>query len=537
MTSHYACKEATKTERRPVQHRHGLQKHQLARWAARSRTIEFSRVTEISTAQNVGDGLELDSERARETEHAKKNESRSRDKRVVQLSEHTGRRQPRDPRTLSIVDEESQVYVGSWVSRSATRIIRQIDPSRRIISIRYVNPESEMERYRKFFYEGPDLSRVLTYTYPRSDALEVGDDNSVSITEMSPSSELYREIVEGEEIWLIETDGIRAILPGSIHLFTDGAFHVETEVEGHCTIEYPDGSRVVEACTEGCRAHKTIRKNSENNSISTTTESVRNESADRPSRISAPHSIASKSDGEGKLLGILSSVSHDLRSPLTSIQGLLTLLSAGAFGELPDKAAERIKTVELDLSRLIRLTNELLDADQLVTGKLNLRTAPCRVQEIFTTAISSLSGLAAQRSIRLIFSATDLLVLADRDRILRVVVNLITNAIKYSPQESIVSLSAESSDGDVVIRVKDSGIGIPERFQASIFERFQQGPDSGTKREGYGLGLAISKSIIEAHGGAIGVASRPGYGSTFWIKLPGERSHRAPSVARLSRDH
>ncbi len=391
---------------------------------------------------------------------------------------------------LSLVDTEPH-FVGDWLARVTPCIVREVKDDAKILAIHY--PLAMSGKIRRFFYEGDRLMRVET----------------VSKEEIPPVVFQYDK---SKNRWLMNHDGVSAILPGRVALTNRGVLHVQTGEHGVCRIEHPSGS--IEHQTDCCTLP------GERRSTDPKPEGEIKPASDLPIG-SIEEALAATSEGELRLLSILSSISHDLRSPLTSIQGLLTLLSAGAFGELPEKATDRIQNVELDLSRLIRLTNELLDAEQLVTGRLVLNTTSCKVQDLFTTTISCLSGISAQRRIRILFSATDLSVETDRDRILRVMVNLVTNALKYSPEESIVSLSADCENNQVTIKIKDSGIGIPARFQQSIFERFKQVPGTNSnKKEGYGLGLAISKSIVEAHGGAIGVQSRPGYGSTFWMRLP-----------------
>lgn len=223
---------------------------------------------------------------------------------------------------------------------------------------------------------------------------------------------------------------------------------------------------------------------------------------------------------------LLSMVSHDLRSPLTSVQGLLTLLSSGALGEMPTKARNRIETAESEISRLINMTTDLLDVERLATGTLQMHLEVTPAMEIIDASIDSMTTLAEQHGITLKAESTDIEIMADKERLIQVLVNLLSNAIKFSPSGSTVATAVtknvdEQARSFATFTVTDSGRGIPLDFQAKIFDRFQQVDESDSREKGgRGLGLAICKSIVEAHGGSIAVRSEPGKGSTFTFQIP-----------------
>lgn len=222
---------------------------------------------------------------------------------------------------------------------------------------------------------------------------------------------------------------------------------------------------------------------------------------------------------------LLSMVSHDLRSPLTSVQGLLTLLSSGALGEIPAKAQNRIETAESEISRLIDMTTDLLDVERLATGTLQMHLEATPAMEIIDASLNSMNTLAEQHKVALKAEPTELRIIADKERLIQVLVNLLSNAIKFSPQNSIVEVAVAKNNEQerslATFTVTDSGRGIPLDFQAKIFDRFQQVDESDSREKGgRGLGLAICKSIVEAHGGSIGVSSEPGKGSTFTFQIP-----------------
>lgn len=213
-------------------------------------------------------------------------------------------------------------------------------------------------------------------------------------------------------------------------------------------------------------------------------------------------------------------VSHDLRTPLTSIQGFLTLLEDGAYGDLPTKAHERTHLANRSINRLISLINDLLDMEKMEAGKLEMNIDVTPVQPIVERSIDSVQNFAEQHQVKLESERTEFDVVADPDRIVQVLVNLLSNAIKFSPKGAPVRITTEQSDKIVEVRVIDQGPGIPAKYIDTIFERFRQLPEGAQKKGSTGLGLAICKAIIEQHGGTIGVDTEEGKGSTFWFKLP-----------------
>lgn len=220
---------------------------------------------------------------------------------------------------------------------------------------------------------------------------------------------------------------------------------------------------------------------------------------------------------------IVSMVSHDLRTPLTSVQASLTLLSEGVLGQLPARASKEITNAENNTSRLINLINDLLDFEKLEAGQLRIECSKTMVEPLFERSCSAVVAFADKQKVNVIFNETDLKIYADGDRIIQVLINLLSNAIKFSPPESTVTLNAEPVGEDAVeLQVIDQGRGIPESFRKHMFQRFQQVDQIGDAKtkKGTGLGLAICKSLVELHYGEIGVRSVEGQGSTFWFRIP-----------------
>lgn len=213
-------------------------------------------------------------------------------------------------------------------------------------------------------------------------------------------------------------------------------------------------------------------------------------------------------------------VSHDLRTPLNSTRGILELMLRGAFGELPQTAVDKVHVAVANTDLLVTLVNELLDLDRLESGRMPMHFKNVALSLIIERAIDAVANVAETLTIQIEAHASDLVVLGDEHRLVQVLINLLSNALKYAPSGSIVNISVAEIDKMAEIRVSDKGKGIPARFHKSIFERFRQVEIAdANQRGGTGLGLSIAKAIVELHGGEIGVDSQEGAGSTFWFRI------------------
>ena len=219
----------------------------------------------------------------------------------------------------------------------------------------------------------------------------------------------------------------------------------------------------------------------------------------------------------------ISTVSHELRTPLTSIRGALGLVAGGATGVIPDKAQELVNIASNNCDRLVRLINDILDMEKIESGKMTFDLQQVDLRALLKEAIDANQVYAAQHQVTIVVEG-ELLpreVNGDRDRLMQVLTNLLSNAAKFTAPGGTVHISLADEPGKLVLRVRDEGLGIPEDFKARIFQQFSQADSSDTRgKGGTGLGLSITKAIVEHHGGKIGFESVAGQGTTFWVNLP-----------------
>jgi signal transduction histidine kinase len=215
-------------------------------------------------------------------------------------------------------------------------------------------------------------------------------------------------------------------------------------------------------------------------------------------------------------------VSHDLRTPLTSLQLFLNLLADGTYGQLGEKGMQKARMADANAQRLVKLVSDLLEMEKMESGQFELFFARVDLRETVDKAVSAIRNSAEEAGLTVTTDIANVDVEVDADRIIQVLVNLLGNAIKFSPRGSTIAVIArmEISRG-LVVRVIDQGKGVPEDMREAIFQRFRQvEAEDATKRGGTGLGLAICKMLVVQHGGAIGVEPGASGGSVFWFTLP-----------------
>jgi signal transduction histidine kinase len=217
---------------------------------------------------------------------------------------------------------------------------------------------------------------------------------------------------------------------------------------------------------------------------------------------------------------LVATVAHEFRTPLTSLRMAIHLCLEGVAGALAERQADLLYAAREECERLQRIVDDLLDLARLQTGQIQIDAKPTAAASLVETAARAQRAVAQERGLELRLEpiAPDLRVLADPERIQLVLSNLIGNAIHHSPRGGAIELGAREQDSSVRFRVSDRGPGIAKEEQTRVFERFYRGVTA--RPGGAGLGLAIARDVVQAHGGAIGVESEPGEGATFWFTLP-----------------
>jgi signal transduction histidine kinase len=218
----------------------------------------------------------------------------------------------------------------------------------------------------------------------------------------------------------------------------------------------------------------------------------------------------------------LASMSHELRTPLNAILGFSQVLREGMAGEVSKKQAEYLEDILSSGNHLLSLINDVLDLSKVEAGQVELEVAPFSLRHALERGVVMVRERASTDGVRIAFAAEpDVdVVEGDERRVRQVIFNLLANAVKFTPAGGAVDVRAARVNGEVRISVADTGPGIPAEDQVRIFEEFQQTDLGVEQREGTGLGLALSKRLVELHGGRIWVDSQPGSGSTFVFTLP-----------------
>jgi PAS domain S-box-containing protein len=215
----------------------------------------------------------------------------------------------------------------------------------------------------------------------------------------------------------------------------------------------------------------------------------------------------------------IATVSHELKTPIASIKLSLQLLENDKTGNMNDDQKQLVESIKDDSQRLLKITGELLNLSQLETGNIQLNIGKSNPQEIVKYAVEAVKVQADQKQIQLIVDANENLknVKADAEKTGWVLINYLSNAIRYSSEKSTILIKLKEENNQMFFQVIDTGKGIDARYKDRVFDKYFQVP--GSQKSGTGLGLAISKEFIEAQNGSVGVESNLGLGSTFWFSL------------------
>ena len=217
----------------------------------------------------------------------------------------------------------------------------------------------------------------------------------------------------------------------------------------------------------------------------------------------------------------LASMSHELRTPLNAVIGFSDVLLERMFGELNERQEEYVRDIRDSGRHLLELINEILDLSKVEAGRMELEPSALSLPDMLEQGLSMVRERAARHGIAITLDVAPAVgvIWADELKLKQVVLNLLTNAVKFTPDGGSVSVGANIVDAEAQVVVRDTGIGIEEADHERIFEAFQRGGREA-RSEGTGLGLTLSKRIVELHGGRIWMSSRPGEGSTFGFAVP-----------------
>ena len=267
-----------------------------------------------------------------------------------------------------------------------------------------------------------------------------------------------------------------------------------------------------------------LTKAKEEREISWNNTLLRNEAGEIIGTMSIGEDITEKLKLERVKNEFIAIVSHELRTPLASIRGALGLLASGVLANKPEVAKNMLNIAAIDVERLVRLVNDILDLERLESHKVNLDRQWYDTAQLCRQAVATMQAIAKEKQIQILAKCPSFQIFTDSDRLVQTLVNLINNAIKFSPPQSQVKIIVQATAEAIVFHVSDRGRGIPENHLKSVFERFNQVDASDSRQMGgTGLGLAICQNIVQQHGGKIWVESKLSEGSKFSFTIPHQR--------------
>jgi signal transduction histidine kinase len=226
----------------------------------------------------------------------------------------------------------------------------------------------------------------------------------------------------------------------------------------------------------------------------------------------------------------LAGMSHELRTPLNAVIGFAEVLDAQHFGPLNERQAEYVDDIRVAGRHLLALINDILDLSKVEAGRMDISPEWFSLTEAVTASVHLVRPRAEQGALDIVVEVAPAAEEAygDRLRIQQVLVNLLSNAVKFTPAGGVITVVTAAQPGEVVVSVRDTGIGIAPEDLARVFEDFQQAGGPERTHEGTGLGLALSRRFLELHGGELWAESTPGSGSSFTFRLPSPARDRVP---------
>ena len=217
--------------------------------------------------------------------------------------------------------------------------------------------------------------------------------------------------------------------------------------------------------------------------------------------------------------GIVELLVDDMRTPLAGAASALSLIEPLLIEKMPGIAPKHVLAIEGNIERILRLVDDLSTLESAEDGRLSIQVAEFEIKAAVEEAIGALASIARHRQIQVANQVETCLISADKTRVIQVLLNYLSNALKFSPPDTQITVFTRQDGSLLRIGVRDQGPGIDRQSQRQLFEKFFQAK-TAQKSRGFGLGLAICKLIAEAHGGTVSVESEPGHGSTFWLSLP-----------------
>ena len=228
----------------------------------------------------------------------------------------------------------------------------------------------------------------------------------------------------------------------------------------------------------------------------------------------------------------VSAVSHELRTPLTSIKGYASILMAGKLGEIPDKVKKRLEKINMHSDNLVKLINELLDISRIESGRVEMHLEKTNMLNLIENVQDLLTPQFKNKGVNWVTEADESIpeLLIDSSQVERVFINLISNAVKFTPTDGSITVRAKKENEDIQFDISDTGIGISKEDIKRLFDEFYRVDNNINQNvKGTGLGLAVAKKIVEAHGGKIWISSEEGNGTTFHFTIPIQPTNKTES--------